>query len=81
MKNYYRGVVCRLRLLCVSWSFTFLSTGIAFVYANLYECINTEFDMGLKTFSVGLGIGGFVFSLGLSLNSYLYRKRYERTIL
>jgi len=44
------------------WSLTFLALGIAFVYASLYECADTGFDLMLKTYSVGVFIGGFLIS-------------------
>jgi hypothetical protein len=80
MKSDYKGLVWRFRLLCVLWSLTFLSLGIGFVYAALYECIITEFDLALKTYSLGFATIGLFFSVGLSINFYLYRTKYERSI-
>jgi hypothetical protein len=79
MQNKYKNLVLRFRFLCLFWSLTLLSLGIAFVYANLYECINTDFDLALKTYSVGSSIFGLIFSTVLSINTYFYRKRYERS--
>jgi hypothetical protein len=79
MRNNYKHLIWKLRLLCIIWSLTFLSIGIAFVYASLYECVNTEFDLALKTYSVGCSIIGLIASIALSINTNLLRKKYDRS--
>jgi hypothetical protein len=79
MQNRYKKLVWRFRLLCLFWSVTFLSIGIAFVYASLYECVNADFDLVLKAYSVGASIVGMITSTTLSVNTYFYRKGYERS--
>jgi hypothetical protein len=76
--NKYKGLISRLRILCVVWSLTFFSLGIALVYASLYECVNTEFDLSLKTYSVGFSLIGVVVSVALSINTHLHRRKVER---
>jgi hypothetical protein len=77
--NNYKKLILKLRLLSVFWSITFLSVGIAFVYASLYECASTEFDIILKTYSVGGSIVGILISTIFSFHTFFYRKKYERT--
>ena len=52
-----------------------MSFGVAFVYASMYECIKYDFDLFLKTYSVGVAIGGLFISIVLSINTFLYRKK------
>ena len=44
----FNRLILRYKLLCLLWSITCLSTGIAFVYANLHECTMDDFDIFLK---------------------------------
>jgi hypothetical protein len=56
----FNRVILGHRIQTISWSITMLSLGIAFVYGTLYESANTDVDMFLKTYSVGVRYYWFV---------------------
>jgi hypothetical protein len=80
MNINYNGIIWRFRILCFLWSVTFLTTGITFVYHTLHECVNTNFDLVLITYSIGICITVFFISVIFSIHTYFYRKKYERSI-
>lgn len=80
MKTTYKGLIRRLQLLCILWSLTSLTTGMAFVYMTMYEYRKDEFDLFFQTYSIGVSIGGVAVSLLFSIYLHLYRKAYEHSI-
>ncbi len=75
----FNRLILRYKLLCLLWSITCLSTGIAFVYANLHECTMDDFDIFLKTNSMGVSICGILVSTLLSANTFMYRRKLSNT--
>lgn len=79
MRDDYKLLVNRMRVLCVSWSITFFFIGLALAFLLAYECNIRELLGGqILVYIEIMSAVSFSVSTLLSISFYLLRKRREK---